>query len=86
VSASRGKDKLSLYTDDKEALKAAIQRSSQKLAALDVQPESKRRDLHKEHLEYQHRLGYWRRKRIGATAPMPLPPPQPERQVAHGRR
>jgi conjugative relaxase-like TrwC/TraI family protein len=85
VSASRAKEKLSLYTDDKDALKAAIQRSSQKLAALDVQPEPKRPDLQKEHLERQRRLGYWRRKRAETPAPMPLPPPNPERQVTHGR-
>jgi ATP-dependent exoDNAse (exonuclease V) alpha subunit len=86
VSASRAKEKLSLYTDDKDALNGAIQRSSQKLAALDVQPEPKRRDLHKEHLERQRRLGHWRRKRTETPAPMPLPPPKPERQVTHGRR
>ena len=86
VSASRAKEKLSLYTDDKDGLKGAIQRSSQKLAALDVQPEQKRRDLHKDHLERQRRLGYWRRKRTETPAPMPLPPPKPERQVTHGRR
>ena len=39
VSASRAKEWMALYTDDKEAVKAAIQRSSQKLAALDLQPE-----------------------------------------------
>jgi ATP-dependent exoDNAse (exonuclease V) alpha subunit len=85
VSASRAREKLSLYTDDKDALKAAIQRSSQKQAARDVQPEPKRRDLHEEYLERQRRLGCWRRKPTETPAPMPMPPPNPERQVTHGR-
>jgi hypothetical protein len=36
VSASRGKERMTLYTDSKEAVREAIQRSSQKLAALDL--------------------------------------------------
>jgi conjugative relaxase-like TrwC/TraI family protein len=36
VSASRGKAWMRNYTDDKEGLKAAVQRSSRKLAALDI--------------------------------------------------
>jgi hypothetical protein len=38
VSATRAKEAVSIYTDDKEAVMEAIQRSSQKLAALDLQP------------------------------------------------
>jgi ATP-dependent exoDNAse (exonuclease V) alpha subunit len=86
VSATRANRMLSLYTDDKDALKVGIQRSSQKAAALDVQPEQKRRDLHKEHLERQRRLGYWRRKPAATPAPVPMPLPKPESQVTHGRR
>ena len=41
VSSSRAKSKLSLYTDDKEAVMDAIQKSSQKLAALDLRQEPK---------------------------------------------
>lgn len=36
VSASRGKEKATLYTDSKEAVRDAVQRSSQKAAALDL--------------------------------------------------
>jgi ATP-dependent exoDNAse (exonuclease V) alpha subunit len=36
VSASRGKHKLTLYTDDKAEIRSAIRRSSHKLAALDL--------------------------------------------------
>ena len=36
VSASRAKEWLRLYTDNKEEVREAVQRSSQKLAALDL--------------------------------------------------
>lgn len=36
VSSTRAKQKLTLFTDDKEAVRAGIQRSSQKLTALDL--------------------------------------------------
>jgi hypothetical protein len=39
VSASRGKQSVTIHTDDKEAVSAAIGRSSQKLAALDLRHE-----------------------------------------------
>jgi conjugative relaxase-like TrwC/TraI family protein len=61
VSASRGKEKVSIYSDDKEAVTAAIQRSSRKRAALDLQPAPRERDLHQEHLERQRRLLLTRR-------------------------
>ena len=38
VSASRGRERLSLYTDDKDAVRQAIRRSTQKLAAVDLRP------------------------------------------------
>lgn len=41
VSASRGRHKLTLYTDDKAAIRSAIGRSSHKLAALDLQRKAK---------------------------------------------
>ena len=44
VSASRGKERLSLYTDDKDAVRRAIQRSSQKLAAVDLRPKPAKRN------------------------------------------
>lgn len=41
VSASRARERLTLYTDDKAAIRQAVQRSSQKLAALDLHAERK---------------------------------------------
>ena len=38
VSASRAKERTTLYTDDKAAVRQAVQRSSRKLAALDLRP------------------------------------------------
>ena len=86
VSSSRAKEKLSLYTDDKEAVKAAIQRSSQKLAALDLQPEPKplRKRRHgdwlQEDRDRKHRLGWLKRGRTTATE-SPTPPPPPRKQA-----
>jgi conjugative relaxase-like TrwC/TraI family protein len=39
VSGSRARKRLSLYTDDKEAIRAAVRRSSQKLTASDLIPD-----------------------------------------------
>jgi conjugative relaxase-like TrwC/TraI family protein len=36
VSSSRAKERMTLYTDDKQAVRGAVQRSSQKLAATDL--------------------------------------------------
>ena len=36
VSSSRARQRMTLYTDDKEAVREAIQESSQKLVALDL--------------------------------------------------
>ena len=38
VSASRARERTTLYTDDKAAVRQAVQRSSRKLAALDLRP------------------------------------------------
>ena len=43
VSASRAKEQLTLYTDDKEALRNAIKKSSRKLAAADLVRQANRR-------------------------------------------
>jgi conjugative relaxase-like TrwC/TraI family protein len=45
VSATRGRESVTIFTDDKEAVRRAVQRSSQKLAALDLvvkKPDRKR--------------------------------------------
>ena len=44
VSASRAKEKLTLYTDDKDGLRGAIKRSSAKLAAVDLLKQTQRRE------------------------------------------
>jgi conjugative relaxase-like TrwC/TraI family protein len=99
VSASRAKAKLSLYTDDKDAVKAAIQRSSQKLAALDLRPAAgpKRRDWMPEDRERQRRLALVKGGRAGLPVPptppepprqrpWPVTPTHPDRQESHERR
>ncbi len=68
VSASRGKETMTLYTDSKKAVRSAIARSSQKLAALDlgrakpaakVNPFRKHWERLKRHLEHRRRIGYF---------------------------
>jgi conjugative relaxase-like TrwC/TraI family protein len=81
VSASRAREKLALFTDDREAVKRAIQRSSQKVAALDLMPEReaapKRSRLLRDHLERQRRLAglNLRQKETEPTPPRPTPEP-----------
>ena len=88
VSATRAKTGLALYTDDKESVRAAIQRSSHKLAALDVRPavpatSPKLFDLHQER---QRRLLLTRRRdTMAEPATLPPPQPEPERQASYGR-
>jgi conjugative relaxase-like TrwC/TraI family protein len=92
VSATRAEARVTLYTDDKEAVKAAIGHSSQKLAALDIRPEpaddesAKRRQARE---EWQHRMrrhAYVALVRAEHDAPrQPQPPHQPERPTAHER-
>ena len=86
VSATRGKERLTLFTDDKESVAQAIRRSSQKAAALDVKPmpqaeEPKRRDWLAEQRDRLRRLDFFKRLRRASA----MPPPQPERQVSYGR-
>jgi ATP-dependent exoDNAse (exonuclease V) alpha subunit len=60
VSASRAKEKLTIYTDDKESVREAIQRSSRKRAALDLldqpSPAAGRSAALQRHLGRQRRL------------------------------
>jgi hypothetical protein len=84
VSSSRAREKLSLFTDDKEAVKAAIQRSSQKLAALDLRPEPKQApgqthaDWLQEDRDRKQRLAWLKRARPATRGPS-MPPPTPGR-------
>jgi len=61
VSASRAKEWIRLYTDDKAEIRDAVQRSSQKLAALDLRPKPKAEDGQwdglQHHMEHRKRLG-----------------------------
>ena len=87
VSSTRAKQKLSLFTDDKHALRSAILKSSQKLAALDIKsPPPAAARLH-----WWNRLkGYLDRRRREAAlnqvrAGFEIPQRQPERQAGYGR-
>ena len=80
-----GQGMVSLYTDDKAAVTGAIQRSSQKLAALDLRSdrrkaeEAQRRRI-EEHRQHQHRLAFITRRRAANDNQHR----QPERQMSHG--
>ena len=85
VSASRAREMVSLYTDDKDAVRAAIQRSSQKLAALDVRSDrqkadDRRRQQIDDHREHQRRTAFITRQR-GANDNQR---PQLHREMSHG--
>ena len=86
VSSSRAREKLTLYTDDKEGVRRGIVKSSQKLAALDLrpappQPKPKRRPTWRKHLDRLRRLAAL--NRIRAAWDAPAPPIQ--REVQRGR-
>jgi len=90
VSASRARDWLRLYTDDRDEVRAAVQRSSQKLAALDLAPEAGRkqavpREQLQEERDRRERLAWLKRRR--RTSPPPMPPETPRPLPAtHGDR
>jgi ATP-dependent exoDNAse (exonuclease V) alpha subunit len=75
VSASRAKEQLTLFTDNKEAVRAAIQRSSQKLAALDLRPQAKSRHWEElqEHRDRQQRMALLKGERAARPALSPSP-------------
>ena len=93
VSSSRARRRMTLYTDDKEAVREAIQESSKKLVALDLRdgpkPVPKRNDRLKQHLERLRRLAVLDRARAAWAAPQPPAQRQverqPERQASRGR-
>jgi conjugative relaxase-like TrwC/TraI family protein len=86
VSASRAKERMTLYTDDKAAVRDGVQRSSQKLAALDLlTPQPKAAVRVRKHMERRRRATFIRRVRAAHPAPPRQPDRQPERQVSHGR-
>ena len=64
VSSSRAKDRMTLYTDSKEDVRDAVQRSSKKLLALDMpvaRPKARHR-LHR-HRDHKRRLSVINRVR-----------------------
>jgi conjugative relaxase-like TrwC/TraI family protein len=86
VGASRAKQLMTLYTDHKAAVRAAVKRSSQKLAASDVVAKHRKAMEHAQELKRrQKRLAYIQQVRASYDAPMPPHQNLPERQVDHGR-
>jgi len=94
VSSSRAKERLSLYTDEKEEVRQAILRTSRKLAALDLRPKPRpdwNRDRVREFMEDRRRqahrkwfLSHWDTPR----QPSPTPPlaPGPPSGLTHAER
>jgi conjugative relaxase-like TrwC/TraI family protein len=86
VSATRAKRTVSIFTDDKEILKEAAQRSSQRLAALDLlpdpppEPPARPRDRWREQEARKRRQAFYERLHAASR-----PVPQPERQAGYGR-
>ena len=82
VSASRAKKSVHVYTDDKQAVKAAIQASSQKYAALDLTPAeplsatpksaTPKRDWRKDDADHRRRLDDWQRFELARLAALAL--------------
>jgi conjugative relaxase-like TrwC/TraI family protein len=93
VSASRAKERVTLYTDDKAAVREAIQRSSNKLVALDLKteptPQAPRRpsrwERMKQHMARLRRLAVIDRTRA-AWADRGRQHQRPERQASYYER
>jgi conjugative relaxase-like TrwC/TraI family protein len=84
VSASRAKESMTLYTNNKAAVRAAVQRSSRKLAASDlVAKQRKAIGQAMERQRRQKRAAYLNLVRAAWDAPQPQN--LPERQVDHAR-
>ena len=92
VSASRARQWIRLYTDNKGDIRDAVQRSSQKLAALDLRPKAKPEaesghwDGLQNHMERRKRLGLINRMRAAWDRPHQdkTKDKQPERQADYG--
>jgi conjugative relaxase-like TrwC/TraI family protein len=74
VSSSRARERMTLYTDDKQAVKSAIVKSSQKTAALDVRPSKSPhwRRLQEER-DRRQRMAWLKRTRAATLVPEPPP-------------
>jgi conjugative relaxase-like TrwC/TraI family protein len=90
VSASRARERMTLYTDDKGAVKSAIVRSSQKTAALDVQPPPHEKSRHWDRLQEERdrrqRLAWLKQRRATPAPPMPPLSPPPRKRPPHADR
>lgn len=91
VSASRAKEWIRLYTDSKEEVREAVNRSSRKLAALDLRPKPPKPEAGSRERLHQHRA---RRRRVAAigrlramwdkTRSQPKKDQRKERQAEYG--
>jgi hypothetical protein len=86
VSASRARERLTLFTDDKEAVRRAVQRSSRKLAALDIRPKTRAGESVKKDIERRRRLAYYDRLRADWSTPSRKQPTLPARPPTHADR
>lgn len=91
VSASRAKEWIRLYTDDKAEIRHAVQRSSQKLAALDLRPMKpeplfKPTDSMRRQMERRRRAGVidWMRQAWDRLRTPSQKQQEQERQVDYG--
>jgi hypothetical protein len=89
VSSSRAKERMTLYTDCKQEVRDAVQRSSKKLLALDMPVavgQIKRKSQLQKHREQKRRLSLVNRVRAAwaAMATQPQKVRQKERQADHG--
>jgi conjugative relaxase-like TrwC/TraI family protein len=90
VGASRAVERMTLYTDNKAAVRAAVPRTSLKKAALDLLPKQHKASdqTRKANKQRQRRLSLIDRVRAAWDAPPPRqnqPERQAERQVSYGR-
>ena len=85
VSASRARERTTLYTDDKSAVRHAVQRSSRKLAALDMRPKplatAKLEAWHRWQADRKRRRGFLSRLRSAWSAVRSPQAPTPKRHV-----
>ena len=89
VSASRAKEWLRLYTDSKDEIREAVQRSSQKLVAHDLlglhhepKPKPSHLERMREHIKRMRKRAAYRRTREGwerSGYGLPVPPRTPPR-------
>lgn len=95
VSCSRAKEKITIYTDDKEALKAAVQDSTQRLSATELMATSQPapatwRERATRQFERVRQYGHYYQAHARAAwqkwrGPDRTPPQRPQKEAAHER-